>query len=84
MNVWLIHSGGKVKGPFCLLKFGDRIFFVITRRRSIVQTFDVAGNRVGIYSPLVTFTRKIFTFISAYPSRSAVNLAHMPALSMQN
>ncbi|WP_318375355.1 hypothetical protein [Enterobacter sp.] len=29
MNIWLIHTGGKVKEPFCPLKIGDRIFLLL-------------------------------------------------------
>ncbi|WP_158684894.1 hypothetical protein [Enterobacter sp. SA187] len=29
MNIWFIHAGGKVKEPFCPLRFGGRIFLLL-------------------------------------------------------
>ncbi|WNP36407.1 hypothetical protein RN333_09545 [Enterobacter kobei] len=29
MNIWFIHAGGKIKQPFCLFKFGNRIYLLL-------------------------------------------------------
>jgi len=39
MNIWFVHTGGKVKEPFCPLKIGSHIFLLLQSGGALSKPF---------------------------------------------